>query len=278
MKYSAKGHFDLMKRDSQIKAFTLIELLVVIAIIAILAAILLPVLSAAKVRAVRTQCVNNERQIGIALTMYASDNHEFYPAYQFWGSWGGKKGNNQPAPNTSYGWNVPDTQRPLNDYTKNLNVYCCPADVGDPGANGGTEKWLQGQSCFTSWGNSYLMPWRQYGSISATLGANGNLGWSYYGIEAVGGDSYPNQTTPSMQTSLLQGRISSKILFVDWPGAPDRPLDWVSAWHAVKGKGLFNMAYADNHVEAFLFPPNERDSSTNNTWGITVDPGRWGWW
>ena len=69
---------NLSAHPSHGKAFTLIELLVVIAIIAILAAMLLPALAKAKAKAKAIGCVNNLRQLGIALVIYEQDN-QYYP-------------------------------------------------------------------------------------------------------------------------------------------------------------------------------------------------------
>jgi len=69
------------RSKTEIKGFTLIELLVVIAIISVLIALLLPAVQAAREAARRSGCVNNLKQIGLALHNYAQAMNVFPPGY-----------------------------------------------------------------------------------------------------------------------------------------------------------------------------------------------------
>jgi prepilin-type N-terminal cleavage/methylation domain-containing protein len=110
------------------RGFTLLELLAVIATIATLAALLFPVLSKAKIKAQRTNCLSNLRQIGIAWLMYKDDNNdalvESYPTRpSVWVK--GDMSNANDAGNLEL-----LRQGKLYAYNQNTALYHCPADRG----------------------------------------------------------------------------------------------------------------------------------------------------
>ena len=112
------------------RAFTLVELLVVIAIIGILAALLFPVFLTARGKAREISCVSNLRQIGVANNLYTQDYDGLYPfAVDPADKWTPQIWNSQPAFRDQIK-TMPLIQEALAPYTKNKEIFHCPADTG----------------------------------------------------------------------------------------------------------------------------------------------------
>lgn len=138
----------------KVKQFTLIELLVVIAIIAILASMLLPTLTKARDRAKSSSCLNNLKQIGHGLHLYAGDYNDFIPAvYERANSSG------TPTPFWSYRIGI---------YVNSIKSFLCPNDTA-------------AVSSYANSGKKSVTELGAHGGTFKPAGAD-NVGWFTYGM------------------------------------------------------------------------------------------------
>jgi len=237
-----------MKRARTFSGFTLIELLVVIAIIAILAAILFPVFATAREKARQTTCLNNEKQIGLAIMQYVSDYDEFYPMSN-WG--GGTTAYSGPT----YSWRME-----VYPYVQTNRVFQCPSvtttaqDVS--GYAGSTVSFYEHYSC-----NWYIM--RAYdGCLSP--GTNGvpvpicisQVPSPASTLMVMGTKSSANQVVPQYLENAIAGCCGNNLghgHFAMWP-----------------------VIYADGHCKAIKVNTTGNADSTNQwTWQANLTTCSW---
>jgi len=121
----------IARRGQRRLAFTLIEILVVVAIIALLVAILLPSLAKAREQGRQAVCGSNNRQIGIAMRIFAEEHKEYYPEMYRWFGWPIWYYNPDPdtfsSPLKGNGW---EEGHILKYVGKQEKVFLCPSDDG----------------------------------------------------------------------------------------------------------------------------------------------------
>jgi prepilin-type N-terminal cleavage/methylation domain-containing protein len=194
--------------------FTLIELLVVIAIITILAAILFPVFIQARAKAGQAVCLNNLKQIGSAVLMYAQDYDERLPIAT---SWGPRWGPMDFKRNGQYLAPYPGANQAglLQPYLKNNGVWICPSVTAEGVMPNPPPGWTYGRN-----GTTYL--------------------WNHR-------DDRAHLISGRSLTLIARPSIAPILLDMPYWGYPN-------PWHLQPAHAAgINVAYADSHARYQVF-------------------------
>jgi prepilin-type N-terminal cleavage/methylation domain-containing protein len=234
-------------------AFTLIELLAVLGVIALLAALLLPATNGVKERSRETSCLNNLRQIGIALRLYHDENGNRFPLRI---SMAGSIGTPPKGPESAADWwdfthamggrdgagskTPPGSRRPLTQYVKSPETFRCPSDRGDV----------------------RIRPtyWSQFGcSYTYNAMGHGRLSKSEIGTTGVANKNETSYSTPT-----------AVVMMYERPGANYGMEDQVFLWHrattsraefveqfAKENRLVCPYGFMDGHVQLILFKDGE---------------------
>ncbi len=203
---------------AQRRGFTLIELLVVIAIIAVLISLLLPAVQSAREAARRAQCINNLKQLGLAVANYES-THGAYPASYgappwrgTWGSWSPQsmllgyieQSNVYNSCNFAVVSHEGDAMSFLNQtaVTARINSFLCPSSPLPQGTYFGGK---------TRPGNNY------FASVGASLNWIGNMGAGRpNGLFMFGGAGNDWDKTNAIKLADVTDGTSNTIAFGEW--------------------------------------------------------------
>jgi prepilin-type N-terminal cleavage/methylation domain-containing protein len=225
-----------IQRRSSRNGFTLIELLVVIAIIAILASILFPVFAQAREKARQSSCLSNQKQLTMALNMYAQDYDDTLPIYSY-----GTLNSYLNAPG-SFGYLGADGPRWADlifPYVKSRQVFDCP--------DGGVHLNLyQGGSYFDTQTYSY-----GYSVQSLATSPDSNYGVAGRALAQL---DAPGSTIMLADSRITKGEGSARITPVsyDTPLSLNRKVDGNRHSGArglnITGKAFIS-AYADGHCK-----------------------------
>jgi prepilin-type N-terminal cleavage/methylation domain-containing protein len=227
-------------RHSSRSAFTLIELLVVIAIIAILAAMLLPALAKAKAKAKQTACINNLKQMGVALVMYVGD-YKAYPG-------------DYSAVNNCYVWMT----RIYSYMGNNRNAFNCPSAPVDYDWDTNYNKTLGGN-------NEHGV----YDAYTVTPGSRFSYGYNDWGLDinyrpqlGLGGDVDGGFYQGPVKDSMIKSP-SDMIAMGDVKGDENAALLAFAAnldptcqdvghteWPSNRHDYLIDFLFTDDHVES----------------------------